>query len=382
MRSHGSNVRNAMIGGVLLASVAACSSDSGFTGPPPNVPFSPPDVANSIHSLRFAANNIALVQVGLITDALGLTTPGFSAVPRRYERGEVARHEIARSFQPGTFRDLVAKRALRLSVGAKAVPLFPINFLGQTFVYDAGLDGYVIDDGLGGAPADGVRFVLYRLDGVSRLPALPLAPFGFLDLIDRSDAVSTILRIQAFDTSGGGSLPLADYFVDGAFASVSSGVIVNLLSEGFVIDHNGRFDFQLDETLETDDQFGVTIASLDHRVVSDEGTQTTLVVEGEIANDGSFSDLDFFWDIAGAAGATSADLRIVDGFQDGTISHGGQTEVFVSGTVQLPDYRRPNGGGFGPNDTAALDEILFGIDDVLIMADEVLRPLAELFGVR
>lgn len=382
MKDHGSNTRNGFLTLLLIAGLAACSSDNGFTGPPPDVAFSPPDVANSIHSLRFAADNIALVQVGLITDALGLTTPGFSAVPRRYERGQISRDKISRSFQPGTFRDLVAKRALRLSVGARAVPLFPINFLGQTFVYDAGLDGYVLDDGLGGAPSNGVRFVLYRLDGAVRLPALPLAPFGFVDLIDESDAVSTILRVRAFDTASGGSLPLADYVIDGAFASVSTGVIVNLLSNGFVIDHNGRFDFELDETLETDDQFGVTIASVQHRVVSDEGTRTTLTVEGEIANDGSFSDLDFLWDIAGSAGATTADLRIVDGFQDGTILHGGRAEVIVSGTVQLPDYRRPGGGGFGPNDTAALDEILFGIDDVLILADEVVRPLGELFGVR
>ena len=61
-------------------------------------------------------------------------------------------------------------------------------------------------------------------------------------------------------------------------------------------------------------------------------------------------NLGFVFDIVGSAGATTADLRVLDGAQDGTISHGGRTEVYVTGSVQLPDYTRPGGGGFGPND--------------------------------
>lgn len=366
---------------VLAVAVAGCSRDEGISGPPPNVSFSPTDVANSIFSLRYAADNIALVQVGTITDALGLTTPGFSAVPRRYERGKVERGKIAHSFRPDGLKDLVAKRTLRLSLGASSVPLFPGNFLGETFVWDDVIDGYVRDPGAPIGPLDGVRFILYRLETSSRLPSLPLSPFGYVDLIDESNAVSTRLRVIAYDTAEG-SLPLANYVVDGAFGSVSTGVVVNLLSDGFVVDHNGRFDFILDETLETDDVTGLTYASLDHRVVSGEGSDTRLRVDGEIANDGSFADLDFIFEIDGSAGSTAVDLRIVDSFQDGIISHFGRDEVLVSGTVQVPEYRWVDGGGFSPSEIAALDEILFGIDDVLIFADELYRPLGEIFGVR
>ncbi|MDX1393706.1 MAG: hypothetical protein R3195_04925 [Gemmatimonadota bacterium] len=358
-----------------------CARDETVTGPPPNASFDPIDVANSIFSLRYAPDNIAIVHVGTITDELGLTTPGFSAAPRRYERGEVERGKIARSFAPGTLRDLVARRTLRLSVGASAVPLFPANFLGETFVWDDVIDGYVLAPGPSDAPPDGVRFVMYRLETSSRLPSFPLTPFGFVDLIDESDAVSTKLRVVAFDTAEG-SLPLADYIIDGAFAAVTTGVVVNFLSNGFVIDHNGRFDFELDETLDFDDIAGLTIATLDHRVVSDEGTVTRLRVNGEVANDGSFADLDFLFDIDGSAGSSTVDLRVVDSFQDGVISHFGRDEVIVGGTVALPEYAWVGGGSFTPSEIAALDEILFGIDDVLILADEVFRPLGELFGVR
>ena len=364
----------------VAVGLAGCADD-GFVGPPPpDVAFSAEAVANSIYSLRFAADNVAVVQVGTITDALGLTTPGFSAVPRRYERGEVTRDAIPSSFVPSVIRRLFADRAVRASAGASAVPLFPLNFLGKTFVYDSTIDAYVIDNGLGGAPGNGVRFILYRLETDSRLPALPLAPFGYLDLIDQSDAVSTRLRIRAFDEIG--DVPLSDYVVDGAFGSVSTGLIVNFLSDGFIADHNGRFDFELDQTYEFDDVAGVTLYSVLHRVISDEGSNVEMTVEGGIPYEGPGSDLEFTFDIRGSAGTTLVDLRIVDGVQTGVIAHGGRDEVYVSGSVQLPDYVRARGGAFTPSEVAALDEILFGIDDVLIMADELFRPLGELFGVR
>lgn len=371
--------RRAAIAAIALA-IAGCAKNDPFGPPPPNLAFSAENVANSIYSLRFASSNVAVVQVGLVTDALGLTTPGFSAIPRRYVRGEVSRAEIAPSFVPGVVARLVADRAVRASVGASAVPLFPINFLGGTFVFDSTIDSYVLDDGIGGAPPDGVRFVLYRLDSQSLLPALPLAPFGYVDLIDQSDAVSTRVRIRAFDEIG--NVPLADYVVDGAFGSVSTGLIVNLLSDGFIADDDGRFDFELDQTFEFDDVANVTLVSIVHRVVSDEGTRTETTVAGGIPYDGPGSDLDFTFDIRGSAGATFVDLRVVDDVQTGTVAHGGRDEVYISGSVQLPDYVRARGGAFTPSEVAALDEILFGIDDVLIMADEIFRPLGELFGVR
>jgi len=364
----------------LATGLAGCAKHDVIGPPPPDLGFSPENVAGSIYSLRFAADNVAVAQVGLVTDALGLTTPGFDVIPRAYVRGDMSRAELAPSFAPGVISRLVRDRAVRASVGASSVPLFPINFLGGTFVFDSTIDGYVLDDRLSGAPANGVRFVLYRLDPTSRLPSLPLAPFGFVDLVDESNAVSTRLRIRAFDEVG--NLPLADYVVDGAFGSVSTGLIVNLLSDGFIVDDNGRFDFELDQTFEYDDVAGVTLVTIEHHVVSDEGTDTDMTVSGDIPYDGSASDLGFTFDIRGSAGTTFVDLRVVDDVQTGTIRHGGRDEVYISGSVQLPDYVRARGGAFTPSEVAALDEILFGIDDVLVMADELFRPLGELFGVR
>ena len=59
MRPHRSSNKG-LIALILALGLTGCARDSGIIAPG-DVPFSPPDVANSIHSLRFAADNIALV---------------------------------------------------------------------------------------------------------------------------------------------------------------------------------------------------------------------------------------------------------------------------------------------------------------------------------
>ena len=210
---------------------------------------------------------------------------------------------------------------------------------------------------------------------------MPLAPVGFVDLTDVSDATSSRLQVRAFDTSGGGTIELADYLIDGAFASNANGVTVSLLGNGFVQDQNGRFDFDFDELLESDDVAGITAVSSVHRVVSAEGTDVRLQVAGDIANDGSQSDLTFTMDIDGAAGLTLLDLRVVNGQQDGEIRHGSHLEATVGGTVRNPFFASAGTFDFTVGELAALDEILFGIDDTLLFVSEVYVPLADLFGV-
>ena len=374
-----SGLRRIAIIGVVALAAGGCSYDDGvFVPPPTDLPFDPVATANSIFSLRFAPDNAVVVQVHTISVALGLSSASANEVARSRERGQLDRLSLLRTFKPGSLERAVANRAA-LKAQGQNVPLFPINFLGKEFTFDASIDAYVeVSDG---GPQNGVRFDLYVVDLASGLPALPLQPTGFVDLIDQSDAVSTRLEIRAFDTIGGSASPIANYFVDGAFSSNSTGISVSLLSEGFVFDQNGRFDFQLDELLESDDQAQVTRISSVHRMISDEGTDVRLEVEGDLSFDGSHADLFFKMDIDGAAGLTLVDLSVVNGAQNGEMQHNGRLEVVVGGTVTSPIFSAVGGPDFTPSELAALDEILFGIDDILLFASEAFMPLADLFAI-
>lgn len=368
----------ALVAGLLALAAVGCVEERGITGPPrPDPPFDPELAANSIYSLRFAADNAVVAQVRTIAEVLGLAQPRTNRVTHAQLRGSSDRVDLLRALEPRSLERAVANVAARRAGGAKT-PLFPINYLGKEFIFDASIDAY-IEYGDGG-PENGVRFELYVVDLSSGLPALPLRPFGFVDLLDESDAVSARLRMRAFDTSGGGTLRVADYLVDGAFASDANGVSVSLLAEGFVQDQNGRFDFELDELLESDDAARMTRITSTHRVLSDEGTEVRLRVGGDLSADGSFADLVFRMDIDGPAGRTLVDLGVVNGAQDGEIRQAGRVQALVGGTVEAPVFTDAVGRGFTNSELVALDEILFGIDDILVFAGEAYVPLADLFA--
>lgn len=371
--------RLAFAAALLTLSTVGCTMERTVIGPlaPPDVPFDPQATANSIYSLRFAAENEVVAQVRTIAGMLGLYggRDGASADVRGPEASD--RTRLLRALRPRSLERAVANVAAARARGS-GVPLFPINVLGKEFIFDASIDAYVeVGDG---GPTNGARFELYEVDPSSGLPALPLRPFGFMDLLDESDAASTVLRVLAFDTSGGGSVRVADYFIDGAFATGGRGVSVSLLSEGFVEDPNGRFDFELDELLEYDDGAGVTRVTSDHRVLSAEDTEVRLAVAGDLSYDGERADLLFEFRIDGAAGRTRVDLRVVNGAQDGEIRHGGRREAVVEGTVDAPLFIDLVGRGFTNPELAALDELLYGIDDVLVFAGEAYVPLSGLFA--
>ncbi|NIN71605.1 MAG: hypothetical protein GTO46_06675 [Gemmatimonadetes bacterium] len=61
----------------------------------------------------------------------------------------------------------------------------PDIFEGVTFVWDEQLQGYTPSE-LPGAPATGVRFIIYAVNPVTGLPESPLNDIGHLDIIDSS----------------------------------------------------------------------------------------------------------------------------------------------------------------------------------------------------
>src|SRR6185437_6383624 len=79
-------------------------------------------------------------------------------------------------------RDLAAIVPQHGAVQA-AVMAIPEQYLGTTFVWDAGTSGYVAFN-LTSAPSDGVRFLLYAVDPVLLQPVEPLVETGYVDITD------------------------------------------------------------------------------------------------------------------------------------------------------------------------------------------------------
>ena len=124
-----------------------------------------------------------------------------------------------------------------LAAPAAGAPLIPDSLLGKTLAFTCASQRYA-ESGDSGAPATGVRVVLYQRapDGSIACPATAI---GQLDLFDASAPGTTAVRGVA--TAPGGAAPFVDYTISHSAADPE-----NVASAtGFVSDGQQRLDFQV-----------------------------------------------------------------------------------------------------------------------------------------
>ena len=124
-----------------------------------------------------------------------------------------------------------------LAAPGAGAPLIPDSLLGKTLAFTCASQRYA-ESGDSGAPATGVRVVLYRRapDGPIACPATAI---GQLDLFDASAPGTTAVR--GVVTGPGGSGPFVDYTISHNVAD-AQGVAT---ATGFVTDGQQRLDFQV-----------------------------------------------------------------------------------------------------------------------------------------
>ncbi len=124
-----------------------------------------------------------------------------------------------------------------LAAPAAGAPLIPDSLLGKTLAFTCASQRYA-ESADSGAPATGVRVVLYRRAPDGSI-ACPDTAIGQLDLFDASTPDTAAVRGVATGTSGGA--PLVAYTISHAVAD-AQGVAS---TTGFVSDGQQRLDFQV-----------------------------------------------------------------------------------------------------------------------------------------
>jgi hypothetical protein len=155
-------------------------------------------------------------------------------------------HATALSVQgPAAYRDpyaLAAQHvaAIRAGLRSQVISLAIINptYLGKTYVLTgtAGSYHYTASTRMG-APANGVRFILYAVDPITFQPVTPLAETGYADLIDNSTAMVNSLQVIVVE----GTTTYANYAITGSDVSG----VANLTLVGFVSDGTTPVNFNI-----------------------------------------------------------------------------------------------------------------------------------------
>ncbi|MFQ5678590.1 MAG: hypothetical protein ACE5HP_03945 [Gemmatimonadota bacterium] len=363
------------IAAYLTLATAACSDDT--TGPTPTTDFDARSTAQTLASVTAmpAGSDAVFAQLGLAAGALAQQggAAGSVSVPTPVP----GLPELGPAAVPG-----LPRLAAFLASRGGAVPIFPVNLLGKTFVWDPATRSYRVDEELTGAPANGVRFILYAISPLTGEPVTPLQPVGFVDLLDESDAAATRLRVTAVDTSGADPVTLVDYVLGGSF-EVTTSLTVRLTAEGFLSDGSGRLEFSLSQDITVGESPGTFGIALEHHLnVPGLDASVDLVLTGTGA-EGEEDLRSLAASLTIRDGANSAVLRATtsDGSLSGSLRYNGQIVIVIGGTPEAPTFTGPGGEELQPDDLEALEEILEAVEEILGFSEEILQPIAELFGI-
>lgn len=263
--------------------------------------------------------------------------------------------------------------AIRLSHGlvtatwSAANPIISAAHLGKTFVYDPTLDDYKVDPERGGAPSNGVRFILYEVDA-NDTPIVE-QEIGHVDLIDQGEGSVTDADLRL-------EMVLGQKIVIDYRTTVDLGIGTGAITvDGFIQPEEDRLDFDIDLT-------GVAEAS--------GGT-------AELRFNLSIADRDFsiagavtgIEDVSGENGWVELTVRHgndsfrveVDGSDteiDGTVYLNGEVLALVTGDPEDPTLSAADGGGLTASQLQALGFIVKATEGVFFLVGALLEPVAAL----
>jgi hypothetical protein len=229
--------------GVVLfgLAIAGCGGDSTA----PDAPFDPAGTNADIEGMSAAFGSSVMesylassVQIGSVVGS------GASAAIAAVPNASIARDRAgAMRYAASLARRYVPSgNGLRPSLSTAAVPA---EYQGVTFVYDVESNTYVASD-LGGAPGNGVRFLLYAVNPITGEIVEPLNQVGYADIVTTETSSSASIQVRLVSAG----VTYLDYTV----AVGGSSTAVTLSISGYVTNGTDRTNFDLDHHLSGNDQ--------------------------------------------------------------------------------------------------------------------------------
>lgn len=344
----------------LLAVSAACESATAPT------PLDPAGLQADLAAASSAASAPASVSLGALGGQIGLALADAG--------GAVLLADLPSALlkDPNAVLERAELRA-RIMDGSGTASAIPQAALGRTFEFDTILDRYAIGQRTG-APANGVRFVLYAVDVVTEALVFPLVETGYADLTRAVTDQAITARVEAWS---GGLTPVKvlDY------AASVQGTVTNptILVAGFARNATDSVTFSLSSTVSFANQ---TIAldwrtALPARGLASRVQQTITGGESaQVAIDGLLQSGSGDVGITGTLFAQSGGTLIVrvngdtfasitlDGLEDGT-----------------PTILNAQGQPLSESEQAMLRQILEWFEGAFDTYEDLLEPVARLLDI-
>ena len=254
-----------------------------------------------------------------------------------------------------------------LGVGPLNNPIISVFRRGKTFVYDPDLGRYVMDEDLEGAPATGVRLILYQ-PGEGGKPD-PSAEIGYADLIDEGDnsAEEIALRLLVVE----GTDTVLDYHTT-----------LDVLSNGGKITVDGYLQGEYDR-LDFDIQVGGSVSGQENTMdidfemgIASRAFLITGSVSGVENESGSGGDVDLL--VRHGTDSFQVDASGFDDSIDGVFYLNGDLFAMVTGHPEAPTFTGASGSPLTWVEMLVLRQILDSTEDVFDFWEDLLDPVDEL----
>lgn len=252
--------------------------------------------------------------------------------------------------------------------GPQAAPLISDTHRGSTFVYDGADDRWVLDAARDGAPATGVRFVLYEVDEMGT----PIGgeEVGHADLIDEGDGSAEDVALRLVVVTGG--VTRLDYRTT-VEIGLTFGEVTVLGS--LIGDANAQLDFDIEvdatNTLSQsslDIAFDLAVAGRDFTISgSVSGIEEGSDGMGEVALAVQHGSHTLEVDATGSAGQI-----------DGTVSLNGDLFATIIGDAENPTIVSADGDALTLGEQLVLLGVLDTIEDVFDFIEDLVEPAGEL----
>lgn len=238
---------------------------------------------------------------------------------------------------------------------------------GSTFVYDPEVDEYRPDLTLEGAPATGVRFLLYEVDTQGK-PILG-EEVGYADLVDEGDGSveDIVLRLRVVQSSE----TLLDYRTTLDHDATSAALSV----DGFLIGDGTRLDFDIAVAAEGSEGAGRIELDFDLGVPDHDLTVVGHVSGVEEDEEGQ-GDVEL--DIRSGADHIGVEMTGADGVLDGTVLVNGVPFALVAGPAADPVITDPSGDALTLTEIALLHGIVKVVEDVFELVEDLVEPVGAI----
>lgn len=262
---------------------------------------------------------------------------------------------------------LVTRRLLGVSA-TSSVPVFEPAVLGTTYVFDQS-EGRYVPSRRGGAPANGVRFILYAVNPVTHETVVG-SEIGHADLLDEGRARASGIALRLLIVSN--SITYLDYAVtvDGTPRSGTLGIV------GAMTDGTTRANFRIAARAAATLTGFTTTVDFDFAVPS-RRFGVTAALENTLTR-GAFSE-NTHLTVRSEGGRIEYVVRGDFENIDATISVNGRRFATATGPRAHPEIRGAGGEALTEQEAHALRRILHLADAVGVLFLRLLQPLAAIF---